>query len=853
MAGAPKRLRCEYLHNPLGIDALRPVLTWLVNDQRPAEIQTGWQVLAASEPGRLTEARADLWNSGRVSSSGAVPILYGGAGLISRQRVWWTVRTFDSDGLPAAFAPPAFFEMGLLEPGDWSGVWIGAGYQGSRSLAAPAPLLIRDFSINSMPRRARLYIAAGGHVQAHINGQNVGLGADAPTASDYRHRVRYRSVDVTGLLTLGINRLGTLLLDGAYAGNVTRGHQRQQYGERPLLLAQLELLTADGRLQRFTTDEQWRWAPSGWLTSDRILGEHFDARGHPSHWARSPGTPELGSQWQPVATFAAPAGQLSADTAPTMLRQHKLQPVGQPLVVVDEWNSLALQYQFAEPVFGRVSVDAAVPPGGRLTLTYGLPFEPDSPAVDSVTATGALTQHQGVGVLRRFQSVTVAGDVSQTQPPAVVAHRFAPQQSATLQFETDCGVLQLLQKQLHSDLYAGCAAQPLTGVDLERGLPATGQLTSVLEVLGRSADSAALLRCWALDLMDAETRRSDLPRVVPAVLGEPLLRGSGSTEALVQVVWNLYCHHGDIATLQLAYGPIVRLLAVLTESAQDLIRWTAGAPDPQVPGDLVGTAWFYRTASIAAAMAAALGREQEQRRHEALAQQIRQAFRHRFVTADGTIVSRTQTAACLALVLDLLDPHERPQCVAGLVTSVQREGLLVQVGLLGTLLCQLCEQGHDAVAFKLMTDPASTEALLRRYGRTMVTAGALDWLYGGLLGIRQQALAAPADVAYRRLRIAPSLPGGPAYEGLSSLRSAAGRCLTARGEIAVQWHLAEQHLQLRIVLPADTSAELVLPGREPVQLAAGSHEFQLDSMQQSQQSIPQLQLDAQTSGYPRAS
>ena len=53
MLGAPTRLRCEYLSNPLGIDETRPRLSWWVDDDRPAELQTAYRILAASSPQRL--------------------------------------------------------------------------------------------------------------------------------------------------------------------------------------------------------------------------------------------------------------------------------------------------------------------------------------------------------------------------------------------------------------------------------------------------------------------------------------------------------------------------------------------------------------------------------------------------------------------------------------------------------------------------------------------------------------------------------------------------------------------------------------------------------------------------------
>ena len=65
MAGAPKRLRCEYLENPLGIGARAPRLSWWLDDDRPAEIQTAYQILAARRAELLEQDVGDLWLSTR--------------------------------------------------------------------------------------------------------------------------------------------------------------------------------------------------------------------------------------------------------------------------------------------------------------------------------------------------------------------------------------------------------------------------------------------------------------------------------------------------------------------------------------------------------------------------------------------------------------------------------------------------------------------------------------------------------------------------------------------------------------------------------------------------------------------
>ncbi len=136
---AVKNLRCEYLQNPLGIDASQPRLSWvLVSDQR-GEAQTAYQVLVASSAEKLDAESGDLWDSGKVASDETAQIVYAGAPLTSRECCFWKARVWDQSGRDSSWSPVARWQMGLLEPSDWSAKWIAPEASGG----ADAQLVIR--------------------------------------------------------------------------------------------------------------------------------------------------------------------------------------------------------------------------------------------------------------------------------------------------------------------------------------------------------------------------------------------------------------------------------------------------------------------------------------------------------------------------------------------------------------------------------------------------------------------------------------------------------------------------------------------------------------------------------------
>ncbi len=119
------KLRVEHLENPLTLHVAHPRLSWQMNDPRRGARQTGYSVLVASKPELLKEGKADLWETGKVTSDDSVNVTYSGKPLRSRSKAFWTVRLWDAFGKQSSWSKYAVWEMGLLKPEDWKAQWIG--------------------------------------------------------------------------------------------------------------------------------------------------------------------------------------------------------------------------------------------------------------------------------------------------------------------------------------------------------------------------------------------------------------------------------------------------------------------------------------------------------------------------------------------------------------------------------------------------------------------------------------------------------------------------------------------------------------------------------------------------------
>ena len=135
-------LRCEYIRNPVGIDVLRPRLSWELRggtavDQRNAK-QTSFRLLVADSLELLQTNKGNIWDSRRVTTGQTTQWAYNGQSLKSRQRYYWKVMVWDEKDRRTGWSEPAFWEMGLLDAWDWDATWIGMGVQ-ANGVAAEMP------------------------------------------------------------------------------------------------------------------------------------------------------------------------------------------------------------------------------------------------------------------------------------------------------------------------------------------------------------------------------------------------------------------------------------------------------------------------------------------------------------------------------------------------------------------------------------------------------------------------------------------------------------------------------------------------------------------------------------------
>jgi alpha-L-rhamnosidase len=119
-------LRCEYLVDPLGIDATHPRLSWELSSAARGKRQTAYRIMMAGDSVSLARNRPGVWDTQKILSDATHGVPYAGPPLKSGQFYYWKVQTWDEQDRPGEWSPMARFSMGLTNETDWTAQWIGA-------------------------------------------------------------------------------------------------------------------------------------------------------------------------------------------------------------------------------------------------------------------------------------------------------------------------------------------------------------------------------------------------------------------------------------------------------------------------------------------------------------------------------------------------------------------------------------------------------------------------------------------------------------------------------------------------------------------------------------------------------
>jgi len=840
-------LRVEYLTNPLGIDVVQPRLSWRIASARRNTMQAAYQIQVAGSETSLAGRANLLWDSGKVISDTSVFVEYRGPATVSRTRYYWRVRVWDTNGSASPWSAAAFWETGLLQPADWTAQWIGPPPTAADSLPSPSPLLRRPFRVPDRVRSARLYVTSLGLYEVYLNGQRVGDELFTPGWTSYRRRLQYQTYDVTQLVRPGANVVGAMLGDGWYRGQLGFFGQRNLYGRRLGLRAQLEIRYESGRAERIVSDTGWKTTTGPVLTSDIYGGETYDARRELSGWASAPFDDH---GWVPIALVDPPPAALVASLSPPVRRVRELRPVS-----IRRAPSGEMLFDLGQNFTGWARLNVSGSPGTTVTLRFGEVLDRAGNLYTANLRAAAQTDRYTLSGKSRevyephftfhgFRYVAVQGLPAPADSTTITGIAVSSDLAQTGSFVTSDSLLNQLQRNIVWGQRSNFLDVPTDCPQRDERLGWTGDAQVFARTAAFNMDVNGFFAKWLGDVAADQDASGSVPWVIPNPLGGDSVRFAGTagwSDVAVIIPWTMYLTYGDRRLLERQYPSMRAWVDYARRRAGPDLIWRPGwqfgdwlalhSDDPSYPGattgtDLIATAFLAHSTDLVARTASVLGRTEEASTYRARFQTIRDAFRREFVSSTGRVGENTQTAYALAIAFDLLPDSLVSTAAERLARDVVSRGHHLTTGFLGTpyLLHVLNATGHLGDAFALLTQRTYPSWLypITRGATTMwerwdgirpdssfedpgmnsfnhYAFGAVgDWMYQNIGGIDVD----PAAPGYRHSRIAPR-PG-------AGLTSASASLETAYGTLQSAWRLDGERFTLDVTVPANTTAAVTL-------------------------------------------
>lgn len=867
----PTSLRCEYLTDPLAIDLARPRLSWILESDRRATLQTAWQVLAASSAERLDRDEGDLWDSGRVESDQAVHIVYDGRPLSAGQEVFWKVRVWTNHDQASPWSAPARWRVGMLAPSDWKAQWISdpAPLPDER-VPLPAPTFRKEFELTRPIRRAVVTVSALGVYELRINGRRVGDHILAPEWTNYHRRVQYQAYDVTELLTSGKNAVGAMVGDGWYAGRLGISHILQDkdpvrgfYGRKPKLLVQLDVRYDDGGTETIVTDAGWKVTTEGPIRKACLLdGEVYDARREMDGWD--------------AAGFDDAAWK-NVDVTP---RRDDITLVAQrnePIRVTEELRPKAITeptpgvyvVDFGQNFAGWCRLRINAPEGTAVRLRHAEVLNPDGTIYRDNLRMGALGGPYGARqedqyisrgrgdetyephfTYHGFRYLEIAGLPTKPSTDDVVGRVFHSAPRLAGRFECSGELINRIMRNVLWTLRSNLHSIPTDCPQRDERMGWTGDILAFGETACFKMDMAAFLTKWLRDLRDDQADDGRYPDFAPHPF-DSNARFSGAPawgDAGVTIPWQLYVNYGDR-----------RLLETHFESARRWVDWIhahnpgllwknnrnndygdwlnantfnlegQGLPriNAEVPKDLLATAFFQHSTDRVARMAEVIGREEDAKKYRRLADEIREAFIKAYVRDDGKIEGETQAGYALALSMNLVPKERREAAAAHMVAAVEAYDGHMSTGFHTTvrLMNELTRAGRDDIAYQLIN-----HRTLPSWGYSIEQGATTIWerwdgyVEGrgfhdpGMNSFNHYAIGAVGEWVYRTILGINPDESSPGYGNVilrprpgGGLTWARGSYNSVRGRIEVDWKESGEALELNLTVPANMTATFHAP------------------------------------------
>ncbi|MCD0486669.1 glycoside hydrolase family 78 protein [Pedobacter sp. MC2016-14] len=836
-------LVCEYQTNPIGIDVVKPRLSWKLKSSGQDILQTSYELRMSKDSAQLKNGKNLSWTSGKVKSASSVHIMYNGPALASAQRNYWQVRVWDNKGNVSKWSDCNYWEMGLLKTSDWTAEWIKSNIPAD-TVDGPAPMFRRSFELAKAVKSARLYITAHGIFEAYLNGKRIGDEYFAPGWTSYRKRLQYQVYDVTSLLNKGKNAAGVMVGDGWYRGHLDKW--KNIYGKDLALLYQLEVQYTDGTKETIASNKQWKAAIGPIRSSSFYNGEVYDTRLEKKGWNMSAYNDK---GWLPVTTAVYDNSILVAPEMPPVRKKEVFHPL--KLIKTPKGETVI---DFGQNLVGWVVIDIKGKLGDVITIKHAEVLDKEGnfytanlrfakSELKYILASNQVEHHEPHFTYQGFRYIKIEGFTGKLDTAGIRAVAMYSDMEATGNLVTSNPMLNQLQHNIQWGQKGNFVDVPTDCPQRNERLGWTGDAQAFSRTAEYNMNVAGFFTRWLKDLSADQHADGAVTWVVPDIMSPTAAGVAGWADAATIIPWSLYQTYGDKHILEQQYPGMKAWIGYMEQkSINDLWNtgfhfgdWCFYSPSPTDDSGkaavtdkyLIAQAFYANSVQLMINTAEVLGKDEDVKKYQALLEKIKKAFVKEYVTGNGRVVSGTQTAMALTLSFDLLPENLRDQLAGRLVENIKAYGNHLTTGFLGTpYLCHVLSRfGYDDMAYTLLLQDTYPSWLYP------VTKGATtiwerwdgikangDLQDPSMNSFNHYSYGAIGDWMYRRMAGLDTDTKNPGYKGITiaphpggDLSMVNATLETMYGKLQSKWQLKNGLFILDVVVPPNTTAEVILP------------------------------------------
>lgn len=847
-----QNLRCEMLTDPLGIDVLNPRLSWEITSPARGLKQSAYQILVASQADKLEAGKADLWDSGKKNSDESQHVVYSGKQLKSKDKAYWKVIVWTNDGSTAS-SGISKWSMGLLNPVDWRGRWIGLDRafkwddEGQWSRLS-ARYFRKEFDAKKTIKSASVYIMGMGMYELYINGAAIGNQVLAPVPTDYTKGVKYNVFDVTDCLKSGLNTIGTVLGNGRFytMRQSYKPYKIKTFGY-PKMLLNLELTYTDGTTETITTDDTWKVTADGPIRSNNEYdGEEYDATKEMPGWNR---TGFDDTKWLKAEYVQEPGGMYEAQMTPNMRIMSTLKPVSikylKPGVyIMDMGQNMA----------GWIKMRVKGKRGTAVSLRFAETLQKDGELFlenmrDAKVNDLYILKGEGVETWRPsfvyhgFRYVEIKGYPGIPKAEDFEGEVVYDEMKTVGSFETSDRTINQIYKNAYWGVLSNYKGMPVDCPQRNERQPWLGDRTTGAYGESFIFNNGRLYAKWLDDIQQAQKADGSIPDVAPAFWR---YYGDNVTwpGTYITVADMLLHQYGDVRSVERHYESMKKWIFYMSGRymENDLITkdkygdWCVPPeskemihsrdPKRQTDGVLIATATFYDLLGKMENFASIVGRAEDASRYKALAERIKVAFNDKFLDKKTfQYGNNTVTANLLPMYYNMI-----PADMKGKVFNNIEEKILVEnkghisTGVIGTqmLMRGLTENGRADIAYKIATNrdyPSwgymvengattiwelwngnTASPKMNSQNHVMLLGDLVVWYYENLAGIKSADRS-----AFKQMVMNPTLP-----EGLNAVK---GSYYSAYGRVVSNWTRTAKSFNWDVEVPVNTTALISIPAK----------------------------------------